>query len=140
MASEGIKHCDIAQITGDMARRGIKADFAGNKVVAWCSNQAVKIFDHLNDRYGLKLALPKAICVRDFPTLKINNTSYYSHCNWYPAYLPPNSDRGVSERTVLFNSFESKMHTLPESERWRYRWENIDLISEARYQDKISSS
>ncbi len=71
--SEEIKCCDVRHITKEMAEHGIEADFADNKVVAWCCNQAVKKFNHLNDKYGLKLDLPKGIYVKDFSTLNIDN-------------------------------------------------------------------
>jgi len=136
--SKEIKHCNIDRITKELAKRGIETDFTNNKVVAWCSNQAVKIFEHLNEKYGLNLSLPKGIFVEDFVKLKISED--YGKCNWYPAYLPPESDRVFPERTIIFNSFESKLKTVPESAKWKYQWENIDNFTEELYKNGISSS
>lgn len=138
--AEGIKCCNVSQITEDMAKKGIIADFAGNKVVAWCSNQSVKIFETLNQRFGLQLDLPKRIFVTDFAKLKINKLNDCGACNWYPARLAPGSKEIFPERTVLFNSFESKLQTLPQNLRWKYGWDNIDSTSERLYRSRTSSS
>jgi len=138
--SEGIKHCDIVQITGEMRSRGIETDFAGNQVIAWCSHQAVKVFDHMNERYGLKLGLPKGIYVRDFSQLKETPIDDYGRCNWYPAYLQSGANKIFPERTVFFNSFEKQTQTMSEGERWRYKWENVDPIIEEFHRNKILGS
>ena len=109
--SKEIKNCNIEQIVKTMAKNGIESDFKGNKTVAWCSLQAVNIFNHLNKRYGLKLDLPKAIFVEDFSKLNINKKNDYGICNWYPAYLKEGSDKVYPEKSVIFNSFEEKLKT-----------------------------
>jgi len=136
--SKAIKCCDVAQITKELAKRGIEANFDRNNIVAWLSYQGVKIFEHLNNNYGLNLDLPKAIYFKDFSKLGIQED--YAKTNWYPVYLPSDSNRIFPERTILFNSFESKLQTLPESEKWKYKWKNIDPITEELHKNGILGS
>ena len=110
-----IEKCNISQITDTFNKQGITTDFKDNKVVAWCSLKTLQIFNELNRKYKLKLALPKAIYVEDFSKLKEQN----------------------SERTVLFNSFESNKRIDTGDE---YDWQNINAITERFYKDKFLCS
>lgn len=138
--SEGVKCCDIEQITDQMEKRGIETDFAGNKVIAWCSQQAISIFNHLNKEYGLKLDLPKSIFVEDFSKLKLDGHNDYGICNWYPSYLKEHSEKIYPEKTVFFNSFGRFLKNIHENQIWKYNWQNIDQITEELYKNKIASS
>lgn len=129
-----IEKCNIAQIIDTFEKQGITTDFKDNKVVAWCSLKTLEIFNELNEKYKLKLDLPKAIYVEDFAKLKEQDPQEYGICNWYPAYLKKDSDQVYSERTVLFNSFESSPN------RWEHNWKNIDLITEDLHKSKILST
>jgi len=128
--SEAIKNCDVEQITEEMTRMDIETDFADNKVVAWCSNQVVKIFEHLNDRFSLKFDLPKGIFVEDFSKLNIkpNEMRMHGFCNWLPAYVLKESDKVFHERTLFFNSFHGQRNI--------YKWENINPDTEKLFKDK----
>jgi hypothetical protein len=132
-----IEKCNISQITDTFNKQGITTDFKDNKVVAWCSLKTLQIFNELNRKYKLKLALPKAIYVEDFSKLKEQNSNEYGICNWYPAYLKKDSDKVYSERTVLFNSFESNKRIDTGDE---YDWQNINAITERFYKDKFLCS
>lgn len=132
-----IQNCNIFQVSGTFTKQGIDTDFKDNKVVAWCSLKTLEIFNKLNKKYKLKLALPKAIYVEDFTKLKEQDPNEYGLCNWYPAYLKKRSDKVYSERTILFNSFESNKKNDNSDE---YEWTNINEITERFYKDNFLSS
>lgn len=132
-----ISGCNVSAISDIFERQGIKTDFKGNKVIAWCCLKTLEIFNELNQKYKLKLALPKAIYVEDFSELLEQDPKEYGICNFYPGYLKKGSEQVYSERTVLFNSFESSRKVADED---GYKWENIDSTIEDLYSKGFLSS
>jgi len=100
-----IENTKVPEITKRMADKGIEACFGENKVIAWCCAQTVAIYKQLRQKYGIKLALPKAIFVEDFAKLNTDNPQKSAFCNWFPAYVQKGSKQVFSERTLFFNSF-----------------------------------
>ena len=47
MANE-IQTADVFKISNNLAKKGIDSEFQGNKVIAWCSNKVVEIFENIN--------------------------------------------------------------------------------------------
>ena len=136
-----IEKCDVAEIVQRLAKQGIESDFKNNKIIAWCSDQVIRIFNTLNKKYKLNLDLPKAIFVEDFATLNIPNKGDRGLCNWHPAHLFSSPDKITGERTVLLNSFDSQLESTPPNLQWLFRWEQIDTITEQAYKEgKISSN
>lgn len=124
--AEKIKTCNINNISKELAEKGIQTDFKGNNVVAWCSEQIIKIFQQLNEQYKLKLELPKKILVEDFSKLNINNPEKIATCNWLPTRLIKGSDEVIPERTLLFNT--------------DFDWQNLDPFTEEMYKLGITSN
>ena len=58
-----INSCNVKKISKELAKANIKADFRGNKVVAWCCFKCFEIFKKLG------LSLPDEIFVEDFKKL-----------------------------------------------------------------------
>ncbi len=121
-----IKKADILEISDKLAQNGIVNDFNGNKILAWCCDKTVEIFQLLNKQFGLNLGLPKEIYVEDFTKLNVDDLEMYGFCNLAPFELRKSSDEIIPSRVVFFNSLK--------------KWENIDLISNRRYKDKLAST
>lgn len=126
-----IQHTDIKFLTAKLAKRGIECEFKGNKVIAWCCDKAVSIFDELNHQYGLKLALPKAIHVEEFSKLNVDNPKLLGFCNWFPSKVIKSSDKVFPERTVFFNSKYdwTKINTLSSEEGNNGYWSSNHFMS-----------
>lgn len=120
-----IQRADVLEISSNLAKKGILTDFQENKIVAWGCEKTVDIFEQLNKKYKLKLALPKGIYVKDFNLLH-ENPNVLGTCNMLPSKLIKNSDERIPERTIFFNSL--------------HNWENIDKISDNDYARGLSST
>lgn len=138
----GMLKADTAEISKKMAQKGILSDFGGNKVVAWCCDKTVDIFEQLNEKYNLKLPQPKGIFVEDFAKLKIDkkDEGLYGFCNCFPFDIYHNSSFVVPEKTLFFNSFETQKHKIPDGEKWRYDWKFINDITDKEFAVGHSSS
>lgn len=123
---EEIQRADVLEISSRLAKKGIPTDFKGNKIIAWCCDKTVEIFEQLNKKYKLKLALPKGIYVEDFNKLNIGNPYALGTCNLLPAKLIKDSDERVLPRSIFFNSL--------------HIWENIDKIADYDYAIGLSST
>lgn len=117
-----IENCDVTEISGKLSQEGINSDFKDNKVVAWCADKAVQIFEELNKKYQLGLVLPKAVIVEDFSNLNVEDPEMFGLCNWFNSRLIKNSQEVVPQRALFFNS--------------QKQWENIDEIMDQLYTDK----
>jgi len=123
-----------------LAKKGIESNFKDNKVIVWCCNKTVEIFEELNKKYKLKLALPKGIFVEDFTKLDIDNKDMYGLCNWFPSRIIKDSSKVFPERTVFFNSFNKKLSIVSKNNRWLYQWQNIDAITDKAYKSHFTST
>lgn len=121
-----IHKTDVVELSRKLAQKGIPNDFEGNKVLAWCCDKTVDIFQQLNQRFGLNLALPRGIYVEDFRNLNVDNPQMYGFCNLAPFELRKGVSEDVPSRVLFFNSL--------------HKWEDIDLISDRRYKDKFAST
>lgn len=117
---------DIVAISAKLAQKGIPNDFKGNKMLAWCCDKTVNIFQQFNKRFGLNLALPQEIHVEDFRKLNVDNPQMYGFCNLAPFKLRKGSGDDVPSRALFFNSL--------------HKWEDIDSISDKRYKEKLAST
>lgn len=140
--AEAIRNTDICEISKKLANEGIENDFKDNKVVAWCCDKTVEIFKQLNERYNLKLALPKGVFLEDFENLNIDNANscIYGFCNLLPTKLKKNSTLAIPEKTIFFNSFSASKEIIKDEIGCNSLWGNIDKISDNRFLDKNSST
>lgn len=121
-----IQRTDILEVTNRLAKKGIPCDFNDNKIIAWCSDKTVEIFEQLNKKYKLNLALPKGIYVEDFYRLNVENPNALGTCNMLPSKLRKNSNEITPSRVIFFNS--------------SHYWENIDKIADDDYASGFSST
>lgn len=121
-----IHKTDVVAISSKLVQKGIPNDFKGDKVLAWCCDKTVDIFQQLNQRFGLKLALPQGIYVEDFRKLNVDNPQMYGFCNLAPFELRKGFSEDVPSRILFFNSL--------------HKWEDIDSISDRRYKEKFAST
>lgn len=132
--AQEINNVDVLEISNRLAQKGIPTDFKGNKVVAWCSEKAVKIFEELNEKFGTKLALPKGIYVEDFDKLNIDRQNMYGFCNLTPTALKKGSSEIIPSRTLFFNAHQDQLS------QPLYNWDYIDQIADYRYATKQAST
>jgi hypothetical protein len=135
-----IHQADILEISNRLAKKGIRTDFKGNKVIAWCSNKTVEIFEQLNKKFGMHLALPDGIYVEDFSKLDIPKNSLASFCNLVPSNLRKNSTDSVPAKTLFFNTFETVAQGANPNTKWIYDWGNINEIADKNYLIRHSST
>lgn len=121
-----IHKADVIELSRKLAQKGIPNDFKGNKVLAWCCDKTVDIFEQFNQRFGLNLALPQEIHVEDFRKLNVEDTQMYGFCNLAPFELRKGISEDVPSRVLFFNSL--------------HKWEDIDSISDRRYKEKFAST
>ena len=133
---QGIQDVDTLQISNKLAKKGIPSDFKNNKIIAWCSDKSIEIFEQLNQRFNINLALPRGIYVEDFQKLNIENKRMYGLCNFFTSELKKNSNELISGETVFFNTFESEINKIPDEQKWRYNWNNINEITDYRHLNK----
>lgn len=123
---DAINHTNIDDISYDLRKKGIPANFKNNKVVAWCCNKVLDIVTKMNRRYRLNLALPKGIYVEDFSNLNIPNTTIVSFCTFAPSILRKNSREIIPAQAIFFNS--------------NYDWTHIDEIADRDYASRFKST
>lgn len=134
-----IQGADLLDISNRLAKKGIQTDFKDNKVIAWCSEKTIDIFQQLNEKYKLKLALPKGIFVENFENLNIDSPTHYGICNFFPTKLKKNSDEITPEKTLFFNNNLNWIDNTPLESRSN-TWMYIDEITDIRYKTRESSS
>lgn len=135
-----MQQADVLEISKKLAQKGIPTDFKHNKIIAWCSNKTVEIFEQLNKKFGQKLALPKGIFVEDFERLNVDNPNMYGFCNLQPTKLVKNSGELVPSRIVYFNSFANQQQSATNDYKWLSDWNYINPISDARLATRESAT
>lgn len=120
-----IQQADVLEISNRLAQKGIPTDFKGNKVVAWCCDKTVSLFQQFNKKFGTRLALPKGIYVEDFKNLN-DNPNAFGTCNLLPSQLRKNSPKRISEKTIFFNSL--------------INWNEVDALSDFNFEKRMFSS
>lgn len=138
--AQEIKNADVAEISSRLIQKGIETDFKDNKILAWGSNKIVDIFQQLNEKFNLKLALPRGIFVEDFGKLNINDPQAAGFCNFAPTALFKNSNEPTPPGAVFFNTFETILNYVPAGEKWLYDWGQIDKIMDKHFVDKFKST
>lgn len=128
-----IQRADVLAISHRLAKKGILTDFKGNKVIAWCSDKMVEIFEQLNKKFGMHLALPEGIYVEDFDKLDIPKKSLVGFCTLVPSVLRKNSNDEIPAKTLFFNTFETVVQDTSSNAKWIYDWGNIDQIADKNY-------
>lgn len=121
-----INKTDVIAISNKLAQKGIPNDFKSNKVLAWCCDKTIDVFEQLNQRFRLNLALPQGIYVEDFRKLNVEDSQMYGFCNLAPFELRKGFSEDVPSRVLFFNSLQ--------------KWEDIDSISDRRYREKLAST
>lgn len=135
-----IQKADAFEISNRLTKKGIPADFKGNKVIAWCCDKTVKVFEQLNKKYHAKLALPKGIFVEDFKNLKIDNSNIPGFCNPTSTKLKNNSNEIIDPQTIFFNNYESILKDISNEVKHYYDWNYIDEIADYDFSNKGSST
>lgn len=128
-----IRQSNVMEISGKLAQRGISTDFRGNKVVAWCCNKTIEIFEQLNKRFKVGFALPKGIFVEDFEKLNIEDKSAIGFCNLARTNLIKDSEKETPSGVIYFDTLVQKRANASSEMQWLYDWGNIDSISDYRY-------
>lgn len=113
-----ISNCDVHSISMEFANNGIRADFKGNKFVAWSVLKAYQIVKNL------KLGLPNAIIVENFSRLCGEENNSFGFCNVLPTKLYKDSEDIIPEKTLLFNE--------------NVNWGIIDKISDENFEMGLS--
>lgn len=134
--AQEIRTADVSEIVNRLAKKGIESDFKDNKVIAWCCDKTVELFQELNDKFNLKLALPKGIWVENFEKLNVDNNNMYAFCNFLPTKLKKKSDEICPGMTLVFNSFEWAKGLPGDEIGCQDYWGNINKISDLRYELK----
>lgn len=124
--TDEIQNCNVEKISANFSRRNIDTNFKENKVVAWCCEKVTNIFEKLNNKYKINLALPKGIFVEDFSKIDTANNRMFSFCNWFQNPLLNSDPKIFDERTLFFNSNSS--------------WENINYITEEQFKSGFWSN
>lgn len=131
-----IQGTDVLSISNKLAKKGIPTDFQGNKIIAWCSDKSVEIFEQLNKQFGTNFRLPKGIYVEDFNKLNIDDSNLFGFCNAFPTELKKSSTEIIDGGTLWFNSFETALKDVPQCDKWAYDWNNINEITDKRFAKK----
>lgn len=127
--AEEIRNSDVAEISARLAKKGIPTDFKENKIVAWCCEKAVNIFQQLNENFGTHLTLPKGIYMEDFADLNIGRITRADFCNLTQTQLIKGSSEIVPSRTVFFNTFETANTQASPETKWLYNWNQVNIIA-----------
>lgn len=140
--AEQINRTSIADISKKLEHEsGIPSDFQGNPVVAWGSAKAVEIFQQLNKRFGLKLALPKGTYLKDFERLHVDDPNATGYCNLFPTRkLKKDSDELVQEGVIFFNSYETMRKKNPLLYQLLFNWNKINTIADNNFSSKHSGT
>lgn len=129
-----IQNADVLEISKKLEQKGIPNDFKGNKVIAWCCDKTVEIFEHI------KKGLPQGIFVDDFTKLNVESQTMYGFCNLRPTELYKNSNEIVPSRTIFFNTFDTIRNKMPSYKQCLYDWSNINNIADEHYNTKHSAT
>ena len=121
-----IQRIDALEISARLAKKDVPTDFKGNRVIAWCCDKTVQIFEQLQRKFGQGLALPKGIYVEDFRDLNVEDPNALGTCNLRFSELRKNSTEAVPSRTLFFNSIHD--------------WDDINSISDNQYAAKHFST
>lgn len=139
--AQEIQQVDDLAISNRLAKKGIPTEFKGNKVVAWCCDKTVEIFEQLNEKYHTRLALPKGIYVDDFEKLNVDDVNATGFCNLFPTdKFKKNSNEFVPGDVIFFNSFETFKNQFPIEWQVLHNWNKINTIADAQYVTKYSST
>ena len=125
-----IQRADVLEISDRLAEKDIPNNLAlrGNKIIAWCCDKTVGIFERLNQ------PLPLGIYAEDFADLDVESLSMMGFCNLQPTEELIKGLKGrVPSRTVFFNTFETIRDQTPPEGRGLYNWENVNEIANFRY-------
>lgn len=117
-----IQQSDVLAISNKLEAKGILNDFKDNKILAWCCNKTVEIFEQINQKFGTNLSLPRGIFVEDFKYLNTETPHAYGICNLTRTTLIKGSGEIIPSRIVFFNS--------------EHDWNDIDSIADKRYAGK----
>lgn len=137
---EEIQKTDVLEISKRLAEKGIPNDFKGNKIIAWCCDKTVDILEQINQKYKLKLALPKGIYVDDFSNIKGEDIYLPAFSNPLPGRFQKGSDKVTEQMSLFFNSFETAQKTVPQEDAWLLDWSNINRVADVQYRKKQTSS
>lgn len=123
--ADGIRNTDVSYISKKLTESGIDNNLRNNKMVAWCCDATLSLFDSLKKDFHIKLKKPQGLYVEDFQNLNINNRESFAFCNLFPSKLKDTSDKIYKDRTVFFNSFNAENSSA---------WNAINKISDLRYE------
>lgn len=130
-----INYCSVQKISKELKTLNIKTDFKGNKLLAWCALQCIKLITEINNRYGLNLALPKGIFVEDFSRLKVNTKDAYGFMNMSPAFLYSDKKVLVPEKTIFINEFKEMNYNGGNT-----IWDQVDELADMNFENKTTTT
>lgn len=130
-----INYCSVQKISKELKTLNIKTDFKGNKLLAWCALQCIKLITEINNRYGLNLALPKGIFVEDFSRLKVNTKDAYCYVNTIPKLLYSDKNVLVPEKTIFINEFKEMNY-----DGGNAIWDQVDELADMNFENKTTTT
>lgn len=130
-----INYCSVQKISKELKTLNIKTDFKGNKLLAWCALQCIKLITEINNRYGLNLALPKGIFVEDFSRLKKNTKDAYCYVNTIPKLLYSDKNVLVPEKTIFINEFKEMNY-----DGGNAIWDQVDELADMNFENKTTTT
>ena len=136
-----IQRANVSEISIKLAKKGIPTDFKGNKIIAWCCDKTVEIFEQIDKNFGANLTLPKGIYVEDFANLNVDSQTLRGFCNLLPTEeLRKNSNERILDRIVFFNTFDTFRSQQLQKNQWRWDWRYINSNADIDYSGKHSST
>ena len=130
-----ITNCDDKKISKELLNLNIESNFMGNKVIAWCAFQCVKLIKEINNKYGLNLVLPNGIFVEDFNQLNLKNKDAFGFMNFAPTYLHIDKKIITPEKTIFFNEYKDMNYNGGNA-----LWDKVDEIADKNFDDKIATT
>ena len=125
-----IMHTDCNKIQNSLLDTyDIKADFAGNKIIALSINKVTHLLNELQEKYNLKIWYPAFIFTGkpENYDIDINLSDYtYGFTNFLPCKFNKNSNDTVPGMSIIFNE--------------NYPWEKLDEKSDLNFELRHSTT
>lgn len=123
-----VKSSNVAEIEIALLKKGIKTDFANDKISAFCVNKLVEIFQMINKKFKTNFELPKAVFVEDFQRLDIQNKKLFAFTNLLPAKLKNGSNEVFSEQSIFLNNQNFKFNDIETNLK------NLNLLADKNFE------
>lgn len=131
-----INSCDTHKIADYLTKeKGIKADFKGNKLIAWCALKSVLIIEELNRCYNTRFTLPYAVYVEDFEKFNVDSNGTFGFLNFLTNNHTYKDGSLAMADTIYYNNFKNIDVNSPNG-----LWDKIDEIMDSQYENKMATT